>query len=149
MNKRGIVWETMADVFLAGFILFIGTSMYFLLSGIHQQAVDRHFSQKITNVNTQDIFPMYLKAEVNGITISDSITQAYFDKTADLEKDMDTLLEEIYSAKVCWILYKDNSEWIKKNECKREEILLNSSAYLPLPDGKTISVGLYVMGFAK
>jgi hypothetical protein len=148
-DKRGVVWETLADVFLAGFILFIGTSLYFFLSGVQQDNTNSKFSQKITELNTKDIMQMYMKADANGRKIGDSVTEAYFGDSKNLEKDLDLVLMQVYSSKVCWILYKDNKEWIKKNTCKSEEPLLNSSTYMPLPDGTSSDIRLYVKGYAK
>lgn len=149
MNKKGVVWETLADVFLAGFILFIGISIFFFISGMHQEEVNTYFNQKITSLNTQDILPMYMHAETNGKSISNEMTEAYFGETNKLETDLDLLLEKVYSSKVCWELHKDEKLWIKKNACKREEELLSSSTYLPLPNEEVIKVSLYVRGYAK
>jgi hypothetical protein len=149
MNKKGVVWETLADVFLAGFILFIGTSVFFFLNGMHQENVNLYFNRKITALNTEDLLPMYLHAEADVGNLGDEITKAYFGETDNLETDLDALLEKVYSSKVCWELHKDNKVWIKKNNCKKEEELLSSSTYLPLPDKEVIKVSLYVKGYAK
>jgi hypothetical protein len=149
LDKKGVVWETLADVFLAGIILFIGTSLYFYLSGLQQENVNVAFSKKITELNTQDIVQMYMKADVDGRKICDSVTEAYFGDSKNLAKDLDSVLNQVYSSKVCWVLYKDNKEWIKKNICKNEAPLLNSSTVMPIPDRTSIDVRLFVKGYAK
>ena len=71
MNKKGIVWETISDVFLAGLIIFIGLTMFFLLNGLHQNRVNTYMDQKVSNLDNDEIFVSYLNAEIqNELTLS-------------------------------------------------------------------------------
>ncbi len=61
MDKKGLIWETITDVFLGGLILFMGVSVFFMFSGISRDT-NPLIEQKILGLNDDEIFISYLSA---------------------------------------------------------------------------------------
>ena len=141
MNKKGVIWEEMADLFLGGFLILIAISGYLLITWSNGTVVSSFFEEKTINLNNEDVFISYLNAEIgDGKSLSDMIMDAHINEdTAELKLALDDLLTEIYGTKVCWTLLRYDSEdkpitsgltglaiqeeyrgkWISENTCKR------------------------------
>ena len=155
--------ETITDVFVGGFILVIGITMFFIFSNIHQDQVEFYLQQKVNSINNDEIYVSYLNAELDDSrTLADMISDAHINKDPgiierifgllnneerSLEDSLDSFLELVYSGKVCWTLYKDNEEWLGKNRCRDLDDMLNSSIVMPTPEG-IINTHLLIEGYA-
>ena len=150
MNKKGLMWDTFADVFLAGIVLFVGLSLFFLITGIKEQNVNRVMEQKISKLNNDEVFVSYLNAKLkSGLTLSEEIQLAYINKEdRDLQNNLDLFLERVYSTKTCWTLYKNNEIWMQQNICRKEETLIDSTVAIPLPSKEILLTRLHVRGFS-
>jgi len=150
MNKKGVMWEELADTFLGGSILFIAIVSFLLVTGLHENRIDAFFEQKISNLDNDEIFVSYLNAKLdNNIGLGDQIIISYINDDDELKEHLDMFLEKVYSSKVCWKLYRENEKWMEKNECRREETILNSTVFMPLPNEEILKIGLHVRGYAK
>jgi hypothetical protein len=124
---------------------------YLLINGIHEKRIDDFFEQKISNLDNDEIFVSYLNAEIEpGQTLGDIIILAHLsNEDKKLENKLESFLEKTYSTKVCWRLYKENKEWLRRNKCRKKLDLLDSTIIIPLPNKDMLKTRLHVIGYAK
>jgi hypothetical protein len=150
MNKKGVIWEEMADLLLGGMLLFVTFSGYLLIQGLNQERVDSFIQEKVSYINQGEILSSFLGANINEtMTFQDMLTSAYINKDKVDEEKLDLFFENIYSSKVCWKLFKEGHEWAKKNKCKNEEDILNANISMPLPTKEVINIKLLIEGYAE
>lgn len=150
MNKKAIIWETFADVFLAGIVLFLAIFLSTLITNQTNKNIEDNIENKVFDMQSDEFFISYLNAEINNITFIDYITY-YYIKQENLDvftENVDSFFEEVYSTKVCWSLLINNNEFAKMNKCKKKEHLLDSTILVPLPDTYTMNLTLNITGYA-
>jgi hypothetical protein len=150
MDKKGVIWDTFADWFLGGIILLTGMLFYFYISGMQTDRLEVTILQKSAMLNQETIIP-YLKTEVvPGKTLADIIMLSYLNNEKEKTSDyIDEFLEKIYSSKVCWKLILNEKDWIEKNKCTTNKVLLDSSIDMPLLTNEILKVKLEILGYSR
>ncbi len=149
MDKRGVLWEDLADLLLGGSILFIAITTYLLITGLHSEKVTLHFQEKTGDVNQDEMFVSYLSADIDdGKTLADLIAASRINDNDEVSVKLDNFLKEIYSKKVCWVLSIDNKEWLRENSCRIKESLMDGSATSSFPDKAVHRLELKISGYA-
>ena len=146
MNKRGVVWEELADVFLALLIIGMGITMFLVVSGFQNEKVDDYFEQRIENLNDDDVFVSMLQADIDGKTFADRLIEAHMQGELP-DEEIDTFFTTIYDAPVCWSMEKDGESWVSMHACSQDADILSGSVLLPTPD-EPINVSLVIEGYA-
>ena len=173
LNKKGVIWEEMADIFIGGFLILLAITGYLLITWSSSVNTSEFFEEKVTDLHHEDVFISYLHTKVqDDKSLSDMIMDAHINDDADeLKTVLDGFLTEIYEGKVCWTLLRYDKEdkpitsgltgmsiqkeyrgkWISENKCKRKEKITmhDSKLELPLPNYEKIYIRLFIEGFAE
>jgi hypothetical protein len=145
--KKAVVWEEWSDLFLGGLLILITMSGYFLLIGFHERQVENILQEKKAELNNDDVFISYLRA--NDYKLNDLVIAAYLNHDpGELGTEMESFLEEVYQNKVCWTLYAEDTELVSANTCRQDETLLDSTIYMALPDESMVHIRLMIGGYA-
>jgi len=148
-SRKAQIWTTSADVFIGGMLIALAFSSYFLISFIEEKQVQITFEEKIIDLK-DDSFVTLLKADINGYSLSDLLIHAHLNNDDTLlKKELDGFLEKMYSDRVCWVLYNNQTNWLDVNVCRQKIDLLDADVIMPLPNNETMHVRLYVKGFAE
>ncbi len=159
-NKKA-QWAELEDVFLGGLIISVAflTFMGFMQFRDYNQG--RIFEEKTRDLNNDFLFRLLSHEFEENTRLSDLIINAdAAENTRRLEENLDGLLEEIYSQKVCWrLLKRKNGEdilagaWIgtqlNSGFCNSKGPNIESNAILPLPNKKTLGLTLIIRGYKK
>ena len=151
MNKKGVIWEDIADIFLGGVIIMIAMTGYFLVSNFSEFNLKDRVEEKTNEILYEDVYVMYLNSKVDDkLTLSQAIIISKITNDKEfLEEKLDDLLTDIYFDSVCWEFYIDDDKWTNKNKCRTDTELLDSEALVPLPNNEAINTRLLVKGYAK
>ena len=80
MYKKGVIWESISHVFLAGLIIVIGFSAIYIDTRIVKEKRSEFFNERILRINDDDIFYGFLLKEKDNIAVIDLLQSHNIDQ---------------------------------------------------------------------
>ncbi|MBD3203996.1 hypothetical protein GF327_06860 [Candidatus Woesearchaeota archaeon] len=150
MDKKGVIWEELADFLLGGAILIAAIIFFIIMTGFTTEKESDYFEEEIIDVKDKELFISFLREEyTDDETFGDLLSEAVenSEKKTFIE-NFDMFLEEVYETKVCWKLYVGEEEWISKNICRTDIELLDSQIYVPTLNSY-YKIRMNILGYAQ
>ncbi len=151
MHNKGVIWETLSHVLLAGFIIFIGFGIIYIDTRIVEAKRSDFFQERMFRINDDDIFIGFLlKTNENGVSLQNLIVDPNRrSNKREITEKINTMLDSAYSEEMCWHLFINDDEWISEKKCREfENPLVDSTIISPSDDGP-LKINFFIPGSAK